>query len=442
MGIVYMQAGVGHVVRAVPSADDRPLKENGSVREGLRTAEAEELVASPPGDLQRRSRMAVGTRIEGDNEIRAQCLRQGIVEALNQPAGDRLGTGSTLRHVHPSAVRQFIQDKYADSGLRRPLTDPDLKALEVKAGVREVGSGSVTDIFQWHEFQTWFNACLRSLKVVEHLWNASDVMRICPFAVDRDVSECLLRSHPNGTFLVRTCSLPGAFAISTKVEVSGLTPEVNHVLIDALDLKGQPLENWITQNEMAQNLLDIQSGEYAPKCLAFQAQAVAPVNSPSELSSPLCVAGPLLSPSPLSSITTIDPGTPTFSIDRAASEEAPPSLMVSMLSQRPLHSQIHLHGRQLHQQPPLAQRVRPFGQDDFRGLQRLVDAVGAGPHQLAAAAVRGQMLGKRSSSTSVGTTLLVGERPYKRQLLGLQDDEFFPMQHALGGVSHIEHCNG
>lgn len=42
-------------------------------------------------------------------------------------------------------------------------------------------------------------------------------MKICDIVVDRTIAEDLLAEKPVGTFIVRLCSEPGAFALSVKV---------------------------------------------------------------------------------------------------------------------------------------------------------------------------------------------------------------------------------
>lgn len=231
--------------------------------------------------------------------------------------------------VTQAHVWQYIETRYAESGLDRGLTTEDIVSLEAKSGLRSIpGTGSnglVTDWASWTEFTSWFEACLRSLKRVDHLWSANDITRICTFTVDRNFSESALKDEQHGTFLVRLCSEPGAFAISVKVHLEGFTPEIKHVLIDALDLKEQSLERWVAATRCAENLLDIKNGFHVPKAYAFREHGPVIVGSPPEVDHRLCQPGALLTSSPQqSSHNSLDQGTPAVSLEAPFSEDALP----------------------------------------------------------------------------------------------------------------------
>ncbi|CAD7697419.1 unnamed protein product [Ostreobium quekettii] len=229
------------------------------------------IVGSMVNSHQLQSPRAAGCPVLKDLEPGTPCI--GIGDTIGTPTSDQLKVGSMAIYNSQGSIRQFIRAKYAESGLRRPLTDSDLAALDFKAGLRNTDSGFFADAHKWQEFQTWFVACLKSLKMVEHLWCPQGLMLICPFGIDREVAEYILQDRPLGTFVVRISSQPGALAISTKINVGGLS-KVNHVLVDALDLKAQLLENWVLSNEWAKNLLDIHTGEYTSKWVAFAPQAL------------------------------------------------------------------------------------------------------------------------------------------------------------------------
>lgn len=334
--------------------------------------------------------------------------------------------------VPQDVVQQYIWDKYSESGLKRPLTDRDMVALGLRAGLvsfsaNGMATGGGTDSRTWLEFQAWFDACLRSLKLVDHLWSATDIVRICSFTVDRNFAEHLLSDSANGTFVVRLCSEPGAFAISTKVHVAGMAPEVKHVLIDALDLQKQSLEFWVSANDWALNLLDVQSGDYVPKALSFGRQLLGIANSPSDLGSCFHQSVQVLSPSPpLSSNTTVEPGTPTMSLEGALSEETVGHSITMSMS--PAILPHHLVQRQ-YQSLDQPQGVS-HAQDDFScsELQSLVNVTGLTPQELRALKCdfdrREMLLKKRASTTSIDTTICLGDRSNKRRMLSVAEAGF------------------
>ena len=88
------------------------------------------------------------------------------------------------------------------------------------------------------------------------VWDMAKPHAICGFAVSRAAAEALLAEQPIGTFLVRLCSEPGAFAISCCMEGQGGRAYVDHLLIDAVDLQSRSLEEWVHAHQYAQQLLD------------------------------------------------------------------------------------------------------------------------------------------------------------------------------------------
>ncbi len=97
------------------------------------------------------------------------------------------------------------------------------------------------------------------------VWNMMKPHAICGFAVSRAAAEALLAEQPLGSFLVRLCSEPGAFAISCCMEGPGSRPYVDHLLIDAVDLQGRTLEHWVHAHQFATQLLDPLSDKVYPK---------------------------------------------------------------------------------------------------------------------------------------------------------------------------------
>ncbi len=90
---------------------------------------------------------------------------------------------------------------------------------------------------------------------------------ICGFAVSRAAAEALLAEQPLGSFLVRLCSEPGAFAISCCMEGPGGRRYVDHLLIDAVDLQARNMEAWVQAHQFATQLLDPLADKVYPKVL-------------------------------------------------------------------------------------------------------------------------------------------------------------------------------
>jgi hypothetical protein len=104
---------------------------------------------------------------------------------------------------------------------------------------------------------------------------------ICGFAVSRTAAEALLAEQPMGTFLVRLCSEPGAFAISCCMEGPSGRPYVDHLLIDAVDLQSRSLEGWVHAHQYALQLLDPLSDKLYLKVPLPAALLRIPTESPS-----------------------------------------------------------------------------------------------------------------------------------------------------------------
>ena len=120
-----------------------------------------------------------------------------------------------------------------------------------------------------------------------HAWDAASPSWVCGFAVSRGVAEALLAERPPGAFLIRLCSEPGAFAVSCHVAGGpagggpggegggggGGAGFVDHLLVDAVDLAGQPLEAWVLAHAAATHLLDPATARLLPKARACLMQA-------------------------------------------------------------------------------------------------------------------------------------------------------------------------
>lgn len=183
------------------------------------------------------------------------------------------------QHVSlPTDVKEWILAAYGEHHFRRSLTSYDLGYLGIKLGIRGLTmqsmaepwtlTGTEEDRRRFDNFAHWYLACLASLKRENTLWCSDDVMRICPFMVDRTIGEDLLEQEAVGTFIVRISSEPGSFVLSVK-EISFQGEYIEHFLIDALDLKRQPLSSWVMVNHSARLFLDVRSGAKFPKHFIF-----------------------------------------------------------------------------------------------------------------------------------------------------------------------------
>lgn len=121
---------------------------------------------------------------------------------------------------------------------------------------------------QFNAFAEWYLACLASLKREASSWCSEDVMRICPFMVDRTIGESFLETEAAGTFIIRISSEPGCFVLSVK-QISLDGEYIEHFLIDPLDLRRHPLSYWIMLNSSARVFLDVTSGTKFPKQFIF-----------------------------------------------------------------------------------------------------------------------------------------------------------------------------
>lgn len=129
-------------------------------------------------------------------------------------------------------------------------------------------NGAEEDRRRFDNFAQWYLSCLASLKRENALWCSDDVMRICPFMVDRAIGEDLLEQEAIGTFIIRISSEPGSFVLSVK-EITYHGEYIEHFLIDALDLKRQSLSSWVMANPSARLFLDVRSGAKFPKHFIF-----------------------------------------------------------------------------------------------------------------------------------------------------------------------------
>lgn len=360
-------------------------------------------------------------------------IMQGLISKSSQPFGSPPGSCVSPHCIPQDVVQQYIWDKYIDSGLRRSLIKHELVALGRRAGLVPfppdgISAGGRATSHTWLEFQCWFDACLKSLKLVDHLWSATDIVRICSFIVDRDLAEQLLSDSAHGTFVVRLCSVPGALAISIKVHELGMAPEVKHVLIDALDLQQQPFEFWVAATEWAQNLLDVQSGDRIPKSIAFGGQLFGIANSPSDLGSCLHQPAQLFSPSPpLSSTTNIDPGTPSLSLDCALSEETVGHGITIPMSPAVLPQQLVQHQYDQTVGPPqgLCCSLDALSCTDLESLIGVTRLTSEELRVLKSDLDRREMLlKKRASSNSIDAKICAEDRPNKRRMLGVANVGF------------------
>lgn len=197
-------------------------------------------------------------------------------------------------------IRKWVIEKYDETKFTRKLTKYDMMYLVARASSNCFQSGQMPSenfekSHQWADFQHWFLMCLKSLQQEEHLWNAQDYMKICDLMVDRTIAEDLLAEEPVGTFIVRLCSEPGAFALSIKVESTEDEPaEIEHYLVDALDLRQQGLEEWIAAHHQAMMFLEVKSGNQIPKSVVFPSRGITRCCTQGNTTSQKGINGPLI----------------------------------------------------------------------------------------------------------------------------------------------------
>lgn len=109
----------------------------------------------------------------------------------------------------------------------RMLTEEDMAGLETIAGFSgldptvdlEARSTETLTSEQWQAFESWWEACLKMLSNVRHLWLTLTPVIICSFAVDRDRATAYLVDKPPETFLIRiSTTRPGCFVISRRLK--------------------------------------------------------------------------------------------------------------------------------------------------------------------------------------------------------------------------------
>ncbi|BDA44646.1 hypothetical protein COCOBI_06-1230 [Coccomyxa sp. Obi] len=176
--------------------------------------------------------------------------------------------------VDAAYIRHWIHYRYQACGFRRYLSDSDMKALLQQAGTHS-GAGQV-DPLCWESFRAWFSKGLKTLHQCARVWNMMKPHAICGFAVSRAAAEALLAEQPLGSFLVRLCSEPGAFAISCCMEGPGGRRYVDHLLIDAVDLQARNLEAWVQAHQFATQLLDPLADKVYPKAMIVQPPPLLP----------------------------------------------------------------------------------------------------------------------------------------------------------------------
>ncbi|KAK9826496.1 hypothetical protein WJX81_006495 [Elliptochloris bilobata] len=203
---------------------------------------------------------------------------------------DGAGAGRTGAVLDGGYVRLWIAHRYCAAGFTRVLADADMAALLRLAGVQATPGAAqslVVDSAKWAAFRDWFAKGLRTLKQCTRAWDASAPAWVAGFAVSRGVAEALLAERPAGTFVIRLCSEPGAFAISCRVGADADGGEgaggghggsgggggggfVDHLLVDAVDLVSQPLEAWVLAHAAATHLLDPATSQLLPKEALFR----------------------------------------------------------------------------------------------------------------------------------------------------------------------------
>mmetsp|Transcript_1723 Transcript_1723/g.4234 ORF Transcript_1723/g.4234 Transcript_1723/m.4234 type:complete len:677 (+) Transcript_1723:111-2141(+) len=179
------------------------------------------------------------------------------------------------------AVREYAITKYETAGLTRPLTEMDMRILEVQAGFPDTFEarrlGMQISMEQWKTFQNWYSAMINLLIRIRTTWNHSDPTIVAGFDVGRAEAVRALTHHKPGTFMIRlSLSSPGAVVLSIKRPENEVPDSggVVHALLEKSDLDGRRIDTWIRDFEYAQVLLDPYTGKRISKRDVFMPEYV------------------------------------------------------------------------------------------------------------------------------------------------------------------------
>eukprot|EP00884_Botryococcus_braunii_P021903 jgi/Botrbrau1/8397/Bobra.0237s0018.1 len=170
------------------------------------------------------------------------------------------GEHGQAQYVSRETAKHWIENSYAQAGFTRPLTEEDKDALLLKARLVHDKDLISSDSKEWQNFRDWFQKSLRALMEVAYIWNQVDPPLIFNFTVTRTDAEERLKSECEGAFLLRICSEPGSFCISCKMKDSH---NVEHMLVDIVDLCKNPLERYVMMHPSADILVDAHGGRHA-----------------------------------------------------------------------------------------------------------------------------------------------------------------------------------
>lgn len=171
------------------------------------------------------------------------------------------------------ALRDWINEEYESTGLKRRLTELDMQTLESQAGFPMGGGATGVSPNQWNEFTTQFRDVLKMLKRIGGLWDREDPCVISGLHLDRRGTVQALSAQPTGTFVCRlSWSMPGTLVLSCKVQPNMAQADddgLMHVVIRIDDLQVRKLDTWIRDFPSALHVLDIYTQKRVDKRKVF-----------------------------------------------------------------------------------------------------------------------------------------------------------------------------
>uniref|UniRef100_A0A061S568 SH2 domain-containing protein n=2 Tax=Tetraselmis sp. GSL018 TaxID=582737 RepID=A0A061S568_9CHLO len=205
--------------------------------------------------------------------MRTECEDSSRTPTPSRALSQQLETASAQYSPHCMATKplcpmeavRYVIDLYNSRliGVNRKLSVKDQLWLVKKLGLNPDNEETqLVPLSRWNQFEKWYSDCLETLKTVIDVWDQTNPAIICGLYIDRTAAEHLLRSERAGTFLVRMCSEPGCFAISTRVNGS---KTCDHLLLDRVDLNRRGLTKWIQAHDAAKCLLDVNAMQRVPK---------------------------------------------------------------------------------------------------------------------------------------------------------------------------------
>jgi len=209
------------------------------------------------------------TRVPGPSATASAGAGAAPAGRTSGAQSEKWGAGApktvAMMQVDTDTARNWIVSKYMEflpNAMRR-LSDHDvmwlLQKVQLSPTIREP---KMIPGQKWEQFEEWYIKCLQTLQSVEATWDRVEPEIICGFYIDRQRAEQILQPQAPGTFLVRMCSEPGCFAVSSRTKSRDA---FNHLLLDRVDLQRRRLPLWIQAHDAARQLINVNTGKTIPK---------------------------------------------------------------------------------------------------------------------------------------------------------------------------------